>query len=150
MMYRLMSGEVCAGREVRKPRVIFTGLSSSVVRKLKQVRAVGQLSSVCLPFLLPSRCQILQSLGGTVTTDPKQSTHLVAPRVRRHTLTSITVFPSSPSQVARTVKFLSAISVCDHVVSPDWLESSMEEGKFVGELNQSLTPTPLPLLLLIS
>ena len=34
------------------------------------------------------------------------------------------------------MKFLSGISVCEHVVSPDWLESSMEEGTFVGQQNR--------------
>ena len=39
---------------------------------------------------------------------------------------------SSLPQVARMVKFLNAISVCDHVVSPDWLESSIEESLWVS------------------
>ena len=35
--------------------------------------------------------------------------------------------------VARTVKFLTGLSVVKHVVSIDWLERSVQEGRFLGE-----------------
>ena len=35
--------------------------------------------------------------------------------------------------IARTVKFLSAISVVRHVVTPEWLEQSAMENKFLGK-----------------
>ena len=45
----------------------------------------------------------------------RECTHIVLPRV------------------TRTVKFLCGISVCEHVVTPAWVESSVREGRFVGE-----------------
>ena len=36
-------------------------------------------------------------------------------------------------RVTRTVKFLCGISVCDHIVTPAWVESSVREGRFMEE-----------------
>lgn len=38
------------------------------------------------------------------------------------------------SKVIRTVKFLTAISVVKHIVTPEWLQESWKCQKFVGEL----------------
>ena len=64
------------GEDTHVPCVLLTGLSSSVVRKMKQVRKV--VVRVSVPAVL---IKILRSLGGEFTTDPTKSTHLVAPRV---------------------------------------------------------------------
>lgn len=37
------------------------------------------------------------------------------------------------SKVIRTVKFLTAISVVRHIVTPEWLQESWKCQKFVGE-----------------
>ena len=61
---------------------------------------------------------MVQRLGGVVTDKARECTHMVATRV------------------TRTVKFLSGISVCDHIVTPEWVEQSgrgvgfVEEGAF--------------------
>lgn len=36
------------------------------------------------------------------------------------------------SRVTRTVKFLTAISVVKHIVTPDWLEECFKSQAFVG------------------
>ena len=38
-----------------------------------------------------------------------------------------------PFQVARTVKFLSGISVCHYVITPEWIEQCEREGQLVNE-----------------
>ena len=38
-----------------------------------------------------------------------------------------------PFQVARTVKFLSGISVCRYVITPEWIEQCEREGQLVNE-----------------
>lgn len=43
------------------------------------------------------------------------------------------------SKVTRTVKFLTAMSVVKHTVTPEWLEESWRSQKFVGT---SLFPHP--------
>lgn len=60
---------------------------------------------------LPQR---LHALGGEVAEGGLKVTHLVA------------------SKVKRTVKFLAAMSVAKHVVTPEWLEESWRTQKFVG------------------
>ena len=37
------------------------------------------------------------------------------------------------TRVTRTVKFLSGISVCDHIVTPEWVEQSGKGAGFVKE-----------------
>ena len=59
--------------------------------------------------------QVVSSLGGRITDRPCDCTHLVAPRV------------------TRTVKFLSGLSVCGHVTTPEWVESSGRAGSFQEE-----------------
>lgn len=54
-------------------------------------------------------------LGGLATDSGHDCTHIVAPRV------------------SRTVKFLSGISSCDHIVTPEWVEESGRRGAFVAE-----------------
>lgn len=54
-------------------------------------------------------------LRGVVTENPRECTHIVTPRV------------------ARTIKFLSGISICKYVVTPKWVEESGSQGTFVAE-----------------
>lgn len=58
--------------------------------------------------------QRLHALGGEVADSGQKVTHLVA------------------SKVTRTVKFLTAMSVVKHIISPEWLEESWKSQKFVG------------------
>ena len=37
-------------------------------------------------------------------------------------------------QIARTVKFLSSISVSQYIVRPEWLEHSAQTGHFIGRI----------------
>uniref|UniRef100_A0A3P9J751 PAX-interacting protein 1 n=1 Tax=Oryzias latipes TaxID=8090 RepID=A0A3P9J751_ORYLA len=57
----------------------------------------------------------LHALGGELAENSLKATHLVAVKV------------------TRTVKFLTAMSVVKHIVSPEWLEESWRSQKFVGE-----------------
>ncbi|XP_077392039.1 PAX-interacting protein 1 [Festucalex cinctus] len=57
----------------------------------------------------------LHALGGEVADGSLKVTHLVA------------------SKVKRTVKFLAAMSVVKHIVTPEWLEESWRSQKFVDE-----------------
>uniref|UniRef100_A0A8C7XCX1 PAX-interacting protein 1 n=1 Tax=Oryzias sinensis TaxID=183150 RepID=A0A8C7XCX1_9TELE len=56
----------------------------------------------------------LHALGGELAENSLKATHLVAVKV------------------TRTVKFLTAMSVVKHIVSPEWLEESWRSQKFVG------------------
>lgn len=60
--------------------------------------------------------QKLYILGGEVAESAQKCTHLIA------------------SKVTRTVKFLTAISVVKHIVTPEWLEECFKCQKFVGKL----------------
>ncbi|XP_072219210.1 PAX-interacting protein 1 [Leuresthes tenuis] len=62
----------------------------------------------------------LHALGGEVADNSQKATHLLA------------------SKVTRTVKFLTAMSVVKHIVSPDWLEESWRSQKFVEEQSYTL------------
>ena len=58
---------------------------------------------------------MVEYLGGHVTTQARPGvTHLVS------------------QGIARTVKFLAAISLVKHVVTPAWIEQSRRENKFLG------------------
>ncbi|XP_075068234.1 PAX-interacting protein 1 [Mixophyes fleayi] len=57
----------------------------------------------------------LYILGGEVVDSAQKCTHLIA------------------SKVTRTVKFLTAISVAKHIVTPEWLDESFKCQKFVEE-----------------
>ncbi|XP_072110162.1 PAX-interacting protein 1 isoform X1 [Mobula birostris] len=59
----------------------------------------------------------LYVLGGEVAESAQKCTHLVA------------------SKVTRTVKFLTAISTVNHIVTPEWLEESFKSQKFIDEQN---------------
>lgn len=62
----------------------------------------------------------LYILGGEVAECTKKCTHLIA------------------SKVTRTVKFLTAISVVKHIVTPDWLEECFKRQTFIDEQNYIL------------
>lgn len=62
----------------------------------------------------------LYILGGEVAESTKKCTHLIA------------------SKVTRTVKFLTAISVVKHIVTPDWLEECFKRQMFIDEQNYIL------------
>ncbi|KAK9539573.1 hypothetical protein VZT92_004672 [Zoarces viviparus] len=62
----------------------------------------------------------LHALGGEVADNSQKVTHLVA------------------SKVTRTIKFLTAMSVVKHIVSPEWLEESWRSQKFVDEQSYTL------------
>ncbi|TSN21218.1 PAX-interacting protein 1 [Bagarius yarrelli] len=62
----------------------------------------------------------LYELGGEVAESVQKCTHLVA------------------GKVIRTVKFLTAISVVKHIVTPEWLQESWKSQKFVDEQNYIL------------
>ncbi|XP_066093386.1 PAX-interacting protein 1 isoform X2 [Saccopteryx bilineata] len=57
----------------------------------------------------------LYILGGDIAESAHKCTHLIA------------------SKVTRTVKFLTAISVVKHIVTPDWLDESLKCQKFIDE-----------------
>jgi len=38
-------------------------------------------------------------------------------------------------QITRTVKFLSAVSICKFLVAPGWVDDSFEAKTFLGEYN---------------
>ena len=59
--------------------------------------------------------QTVLRFGGRLTDIGRECTHIVSPRV------------------TRTVKFLSGISVCRHIVSPAWVEECGRQGRFVDE-----------------
>ena len=59
--------------------------------------------------------QIIVRFGGRLTDIGRECTHIVFPRV------------------TRTVKFLSGISVCHHIVTPEWVEECGRVGRLVDE-----------------
>ena len=59
--------------------------------------------------------QVILRFGGRLTDSGRECTHIVSPRV------------------TRTVKFLSGISICRHVVSPTWVEECGKQGRWVEE-----------------
>ncbi|KAJ8775838.1 hypothetical protein J1605_016065 [Eschrichtius robustus] len=64
--------------------------------------------------------QKLYILGGEVAESAQKCTHLVS------------------SKVTRTVKFLTAVSVVKHIVTPEWLEECFKCQKFIDEQNYLL------------
>ena len=68
-----------------------------------------------------------------VSDRPRECTHLVAPRVSPAPSPSFSRDSPLPLQVARTVKFLSGVSVCRWVLSPEWIEQCEKEGQLVNE-----------------
>ncbi|XP_064861798.1 PAX-interacting protein 1-like [Oncorhynchus nerka] len=62
----------------------------------------------------------LHNLGGEIAKSAQKCTHLVA------------------NKVTRTVKFLTAMSIVEHIVTPEWLEESWKSQKFVDEQNYML------------
>ncbi|KAM7123535.1 LOW QUALITY PROTEIN: PAX-interacting protein 1 [Ciconia maguari] len=69
------------------------------------------------PMQVQQYIKKLYILGGEVAESAQKCTHLIA------------------SKVTRTVKFLTAISVVKHIVTPEWLEECFKCQKFVDEQN---------------
>ncbi|KAG8441313.1 hypothetical protein GDO86_003110 [Hymenochirus boettgeri] len=67
------------------------------------------------PLQVQQYIKKLYILGGEVADSSQKCTHLVA------------------NKVTRTVKFLTAISVAKHIVTPEWLDESFKCQKFVEE-----------------
>lgn len=65
--------------------------------------------------------QKLYILGGDIAESAHKCTHLIA------------------SKVTRTVKFLTAVSVVRHIVTPEWLDESLKCQKFIGEQRRRLS-----------
>ncbi|PWA30808.1 hypothetical protein CCH79_00017353, partial [Gambusia affinis] len=72
------------------------------------------------PLQVQQYTKRLHALGGEVAESSQKATHLLA------------------SKVTRTVKFLSAMSVIKHIVTPEWLEESWRNQKFVDEQSYTL------------
>ncbi|XP_054870620.1 PAX-interacting protein 1 [Amphiprion ocellaris] len=72
------------------------------------------------PMQVQQYTKRLHALGGEVADSSLKATHLVA------------------SKVTRTVKFLTAMSVVKHIISPEWLEESWRSQKFVDEQSYTL------------
>lgn len=81
------------------PRVLFTGFTKGHAKKLQGI--------------------VIQ-LGGMVTENPKQCTHVVAPAI------------------TRTMKFFIAVNVCKYVVTKEWLEDSVVKNRFAEASMYSL------------
>uniref|UniRef100_A0AAX7U0K8 PAX-interacting protein 1 n=1 Tax=Astatotilapia calliptera TaxID=8154 RepID=A0AAX7U0K8_ASTCA len=72
------------------------------------------------PMQVQQYTKRLHALGGELADSSQKVTHLVA------------------SKVTRTVKFLTAMSVVKHIVTPEWLEESWRSQKFVDEQSCTL------------
>ncbi|XDA76104.1 hypothetical protein R6Z07F_006264 [Ovis aries] len=72
------------------------------------------------PLQVQQYIKKLYILGGEVAESAQKCTHLIA------------------SKVTRTVKFLTAISVVKHIVTPEWLEECFKCQKFIDEQNYLL------------
>ncbi|XP_071955134.1 PAX-interacting protein 1-like isoform X2 [Antedon mediterranea] len=69
------------------------------------------------PKIVKELTRKLERLGGQVADSIQTCTHLVA------------------AKVSRTVKFLSGVSVCGHIISPAWLEESYKSRYILDETN---------------
>ena len=102
---------------------MFTSIFLPTLYPLFFLFSVSYLPSLCFPLLsasLPSlSLQRLHALGGELAESAQKCTHLVA------------------SKVTRTVKFLTAMSMVKHIVTPAWLDDSWKDQKFVGSFSSS-------------
>uniref|UniRef100_A0A7N8YAC3 PAX-interacting protein 1 n=1 Tax=Mastacembelus armatus TaxID=205130 RepID=A0A7N8YAC3_9TELE len=97
----------------------FKFITSSICKMLAMA-SLYPPTKCCLCFYGVCPLQRLRALGGEVADNNQKVTHLVA------------------SKVTRTVKFLTAMSVVKHIVSPDWLEECWRSQKFVDEQRHTL------------
>lgn len=93
-------------------RTLFLSLVSATYRLQWLLVALAASLS---PFTCAPHLQKLYVLGGELAESAQKCTHLIA------------------SKVTRTVKFLTAISVVKHIVTPEWLEECFKCQKFIGE-----------------
>ncbi|XP_072045733.1 PAX-interacting protein 1-like [Amphiura filiformis] len=74
----------------------------------------------CDPKMVPDLAKKVERLGGQVVTKINLCTHLVA------------------SKVTRTMKFLCGVSVCRHIITPQWVEESHKNQWLLDEANFNL------------
>ncbi|XP_041102802.1 PAX-interacting protein 1-like [Polyodon spathula] len=98
----------------KKPRVDDLPLPS---KKLPPESTPAMLFTGFEPAQVQQYVKKLYFLGGEVAESAQKCTHLIA------------------SKVTRTVKFLTAMSIVKHIVTPEWLEESFKSQQFADEQN---------------
>jgi len=63
---------------------------------------------------------MLEQLGGTITQNASECSHLVS------------------DGMARTIKFMAAINICDYVLTTDWITDSYQANKWLSESKYEL------------
>ena len=106
----------CGGVRLASPLSPFSAAQSPIHGlDRSQLRVGGSADRMVSRLLCVPGLQKLYILGGEVAESAQKCTHLIA------------------SKVTRTVKFLTAISVVKHIVTPEWLEECFKCQKFIGE-----------------
>ncbi|KAK1173993.1 PAX-interacting protein 1-like [Acipenser oxyrinchus oxyrinchus] len=98
----------------KKPRVEDLPLPS---KKLPPESTPAMLFTGFEPTQVQQYVKKLYFLGGELAENAQKCTHLIA------------------SKVTRTVKFLTAMSIVKHIVTPEWLEESFKSQQFADEQN---------------
>lgn len=98
----------------KKPRVEDLPLPS---KKLPPESTPAMLFTGFEPAQVQQYAKKLYFLGGELAENAQKCTHLIA------------------SKVTRTVKFLTAMSIVKHIVTPEWLEESFKSQQFADEQN---------------
>ncbi|ELU01586.1 hypothetical protein CAPTEDRAFT_224833 [Capitella teleta] len=129
---RAMDGEGNGGKKIKygeKEYPIVHFVSLFLYRVESDASAIPQsrmlAPSVLITGMVFSQAKAIRAdiegLGGRVVTSSSEATHMVCP------------------QVMRTVKFLTALSMVQHIVSPAWVHCSTKQGHFVDETYFPLT-----------
>uniref|UniRef100_A0A673A3K0 PAX-interacting protein 1 n=1 Tax=Sphaeramia orbicularis TaxID=375764 RepID=A0A673A3K0_9TELE len=115
----ILLGNFEALRQIQHSRYSIYSHPDPLVPNPQLVQNLLNLYNILFTGFEPTQVQQytkrLHALGGEVADSSQKVTHLVA------------------SKVTRTVKFLTAMSVVKHVVTPEWLEESWRSQKFVDE-----------------